>query len=327
MILVCGIPSEPPVRMVAEAAEAIGLECLLLNPRDSARTDLRLAVGSDGTRMVHFGPGGELDLGAVTGGYVRLMDHRLLPEYRRAGGFASRDRERIDAWHAILCDWLEAAPFTVMNRLRPSNSNMSKPYQARLIAAEGLATPATLVTNRPEEARAFRARCGRVIFKSISAHRSIVQELTDERMRELDRLRVLPVQFQEMIAGDDVRVHIVDGKVFATLIRSDAVDYRYASYQGSSADYQAIDLPEEIADKCRALSRRLDLPLCGIDFKRDRGGRYVCLEVNPAPAFSSYEEQTGQPIAAAIATTLGNVSAARRRLKDHGPSHSLAEQI
>ncbi len=313
MILLCGIPSEPPLRMVAEAAERAGVEALLLNQRDSARTQLTLEVVSERVGFLLQAPGVERDIGAASGAYVRLMDFRLLPEYRDGGRRAPHDRARIEAWHALLGDWLEWAPCRVMNRLRPSNSNISKPYQAQLIARCGLATPRTLITNRPERVAAFKKRCGRLIYKSISAHRSIVRELTPAAEQRLARIRTLPTQFQEYLPGDDVRVHVVGQAVFATLIRSDAIDYRYAAEDGCSASYEPFALPGDVADKCRALSSALELPLCGIDFKRTPVAEFVCLEVNPAPAFSSYQEQTGQPIAEAIVRELAGSGAGASR--------------
>ncbi|MEZ5864492.1 MAG: hypothetical protein R3D25_10670 [Geminicoccaceae bacterium] len=217
---------------------------------------------------------------------------------------AQRDRQRIEAWHGLLGDWLETTRSLVMNRTKPSNSNMSKPYQAQLIAAAGFRVPATIVTNDVQTVHAFRERHRRVVFKSISAQRSIVTELTTDRLHGLGRIRMLPTQFQELIEGDDVRVHVVGSELFATRIRSEAIDYRYAGDTGGRAHYEPTALPEAVAGRCFALASRLDLPLCGIDLKLTPAGEHVCFEVNPAPAFSSFEERSGQPIALAIARAL-----------------------
>jgi glutathione synthase/RimK-type ligase-like ATP-grasp enzyme len=304
MILVCGIPSEPPVQLVLDAASRLGEEVVLLNQREAASTDMEVSVYHDVRRVIHHGPNGSRDLSAVTGSYVRLADHRTLPEYVEGRSNVVEDRLRMDAWHAILSDWLETADHLVMNRNKPSNSNMSKPFQAQIIERAGIRTPRTLVTNQIDAVLAFRKRHGRIIYKSISAHRSVVQELTDDRLAQLSKIRVLPTQFQELIEGEDIRVHVVEDEVFATRIVSTAVDYRYASDQGMEAFYEPTTLPEDIADKCRYLSRILELPLCGIDFKRTQGGEYFCLEANPCPAYSCFEEQTGQEISMAIVRSL-----------------------
>ena len=307
MIVLCGIPSEPPMRMVRDAADRLGLEVHHLNQRESAITALAIDATGGRPAFRQHGPGGTRDLATASGMLVRLTDWRVLPEYRRAGDAATRDRLRIEAWHGLLGDWLETAPLLVMNRTKPSNSNMSKPYQARLIAGAGFRVPETIVTNQVAVVRAFKRRHRRVIFKSISAHRSIVTELTSEAERHLERIRLLPTQFQELIEGDDVRVHVVARKLFATRIRSETIDYRYAGGAGGGPRYEPMALPDRIAERCLDLSRRLDLPLCGIDLKLMADGGYACFEVNPAPAFSSFEERSGQPIAEAIARALAGI--------------------
>ncbi len=308
MILLCGIPSEPPVRLIARTAEELGIETLMLNQRESATTSFGITISGTSKTLHYNSPGGELDLGHVTGAYVRLMDYHNLPEYNSNMAATNHARARIEAWNAMLNDWLETANCHVMNRLKNSNSNMSKPYQAQLIAKAGLRSPQTLITNQPEKVRDFQRKCGRVIFKSISAHRSIVRELTTANAARLDQIRVLPTQFQELIEGDNVRVHVVGSAVFATRICSAVIDYRYAADEGGTATYEAMDLPEEIAAKCRRLSQALDLPLCGIDLIETNTGEYVCLEVNPSPAYNCFEEQTGQPIAKAIVRRLAEAN-------------------
>jgi glutathione synthase/RimK-type ligase-like ATP-grasp enzyme len=304
MILVCGIPSEAPTRLVLEAASHLGVEAISLSQR--LASDCGLEVGWQAGRMVAqlHGRDGVVDLDAATGAFVRLADYRMLPEFRRDSPDAVRTRIQIEGWHALLNDWLEAAPILVMNRLRPSSTNMSKPYQAQLITRAGFRVPQTLVTNEAARVLEFRRRCGRIIYKSISAQRSIVREFTDAEIPRLERIRYLPTQFQELVPGDDVRVHVAGTALFATQVESDVVDYRYATLDGGSAKFQPTRLPPEVTARCFHLARALDLPLCGIDLKRTPDQQYVCFEVNPAPAFSCYEEQTGQPIAAAIVRAL-----------------------
>ena len=95
------------------------------------------------------------------------------------------------------------------------SSNMSKPFQAQLIAPL-FPTPPTLVTNEPDDVRDFVARHGRVIYKSISSVRSIVREWQPRDERALGRIRALPTQFQRFIEGTNIRVHVVGDKLFAT---------------------------------------------------------------------------------------------------------------
>lgn len=302
MILLLGIPSEPPIAMVAAAAARLGLACHAVSQRSAAALPLRLDLTMQGLAGEIGIDGGTLALDRVTGALVRLMDPERLPGRQDAADpFAAA---RTAAVHAALADWLETTPACVMNRAGPSATNIAKPWQSRVARRCGFAVPETLVTNDQARVRAFHARHGRVIFKSISSVRSIVRELDDAALARLDRLAVLPTQFQVLVPGMDVRVHAVGRELFASEIRSEATDYRYAARDGLAVAMAPLELPEEVARRCRRLVRALGLELAGIDLRRTPDGGWVCFEVNTAPAFSYYEEETGQPIARAIALRL-----------------------
>jgi len=181
-------------------------------------------------------------------------------------------------------------------------SNASKSFQAQLIAAAGFRVPATLITNDPDEALEFWRQHGAVIYKSISGIRSIVRRLDASSARRLHHVAHLPTQFQELVQGTDVRVHVVGEQVFGTEVASAAVDYRYARRDGLTADLVAVPLPDEVAGRCVQLAAALALPFCGIDLRRRPDGTYVCFEVNPMPGFTYYESSTGQPIAGPCVT-------------------------
>jgi glutathione synthase/RimK-type ligase-like ATP-grasp enzyme len=187
-----------------------------------------------------------------------------------------------------------------LNRLRATSTNASKPYQSRIIKGCGFEIPPTIVTNDPQAVRDFQAAHGRLIYKSISSVRSIVRELGPVELLKLGLVRHLPTQFQAFIPGVNIRVHIVGARVFATRIESAAIDYRYAGRDGEAMMMTAMELPVEISERCVQLSQKLDLPLCGIDLKLTPDGAYYCFEVNPSPAYTYYQERTGQPIAQAI---------------------------
>lgn len=308
MILLCGIPSEPPLRLAIEAAEDLGLAFALFNQREAPSCEIALSVSSHGTDGVLRLQEHDYRLAGFTGVYVRLMDSDGLPEQRPHGRRPAdaTQVERSRVLHQTLNDWFEIADCRIANRPSAMGSNVSKPYQAQLIAACGFLTPPTLISRSEAEVRAFRRQYGRVIYKSISSVRSIVRELTAERLSALEKLRHLPVQFQALIEGTDVRAHVAGREVFATEIASDAVDYRYAGRDGLTVAMAPVELPEEVRERCLTLSDALDLPLCGIDLKRTAGGRYVCFEVNPSPAYSYYEQETGQPIAQALVRYLAH---------------------
>ncbi|MFC5860997.1 RimK family alpha-L-glutamate ligase [Acidicapsa dinghuensis] len=306
MILLCGIPSEAPLRMIASRLEEMSADFVLLNQRDFAKCDLWFEIESSDIT-------GELKtqdrifrLEDFTGIYPRLMDDRLLPELMGEAD-DSPLRAFCRGFHDTLIRWMEIAPACVINRCAPMASNSSKPYQAQLIRQHGFYVPETLITNDPQLVREFRKKHGRIIYKSISAIRSIVQQLDSEDEARLEQIRWCPTQFQAYVDGVDVRVHTINGEAFATAIDSDATDYRYAGQQsGRPAGLREVELCDELKQKCIGLTQSLGLEFAGIDLRITPEDEVYCFEANPSPAFSYYESHTGQPISQAVAHRLAS---------------------
>ena len=306
MILLCGIPSETPLRMVTSRLEAQGSEFVLFNQREFEHSDLWYEVAAGEVRGELRIAGHTYNLQDFTGVYPRLMDDRCLPELAKEPA-GSLLRNYCRNFHDTLVRWMEIAPARVVNRCAPMASNSSKPYQAQLIRAQGFLVPETLITNDPELVRTFRTKHGRVIYKSISAVRSIVQELDDNDDERLERIRWCPTQFQAFVEGVNLRVHTVGGEVFPTAVASDATDYRYATrLTGEPAALREVTLSDELAEKCLRLSAALGLEFAGIDLKVTPDQEVYCFEVNPSPAYSYYEGNAGQPISAALARHLAS---------------------
>jgi glutathione synthase/RimK-type ligase-like ATP-grasp enzyme len=299
MILVYGRGDDAPVRAALDAAREHDVPMIWLDQSMLDRHDLLLSMESGSARGLLSLDGCQMDLGSISGIYARPLE---LPS-------AWRDelaRTRAHAFHELFLEWLEIAPRLVVNRPSDMESNSSKPYQSQLIALAGFDVPETLVTSDPDDARAFWREYGRVIFKSISGVRSIVTELDDAHAAHLDRLTSLPVQLQAFVTGEDVRVHVVGERTFGCLVESGATDYRYAWRQGADARLASMDLPACVSSRCVELAQRLRLPFCGIDLRRTANGRWVCFEVNPMPAYTYFENETGLPISRAVIDLLAS---------------------
>lgn len=301
MIFLCGIPSEPSLGLVIEQLRLLGAPHVVFNQRRFAGTAIEFAVRDghvDGWMQLEGRHYRLADFSAV---YTRLMDHRHLPEVEREPP-GSPQRLYCQALHTTIMRWYEIAPARVLNRYEEIGSNYSKPYQAQLILEQGFAVPETLITNDPELVREFQEKHHRVIFKSISAVRSIVQTLGEEDLARLNAIRSCPTQFQEFVDGTNVRVHTVgSNQAFAVAITTSATDYRYAHLQGEQEQLEAVEIDDELAERCLRLSTALGLEFAGIDLKITPEGRAYCLEVNACPAYSYYEFHTEQPIARAVA--------------------------
>lgn len=299
-VLVWGSPSDPPVALVLEALSVRGADIALIDPDDHSAA---LTARFDGSRL-----DGGITIGRRTICLDRLSGAYLRPFGLAGSGDSSIDRDAL-TFHDALVDLTEALALSddgaILNPMSAMSSNMSKPYQAQIIVAEGFSTPTTIVTDDVEELRTFLLRFPDAIFKSASGVRSIVSPVVVDDAAALERLKWCPVQFQERVAGYEVRVHVVGDRTLAARVRSDALDYRYALAQvGRNAELEVFDLPSDVAERCVRLAGRLRLPLAGIDLKFCDDGRVVCFEANPSPGFSYFELSTGLPIAAAIADRL-----------------------
>ena len=312
MILIAGIAEEGPTARVISAVEAIAANHRVFDQRSAAEASIEVEI-ADGARGGALG--GTLTIGAepirladVRGVFLRLMDDNHLPGMAALAPDAP-ERRHCRRLHELLLQFAEIAPGRVLNRPNAMGSNQSKPFQAHAIRASGFDIPETLITNEPDVARTFIERIWEegegVVYKSVSGIRSIVQRFEPQDLARLDRIRWCPTQFQRQVAGTDIRVHVIGQTALAAAIASDATDYRYAARQvGVEPTITAIGLDTATRVRCVQLARRLDLPLAGIDLRCTPGGRYVCFEVNPSPAFNFYEQRAGLPIAAAIARYL-----------------------
>lgn len=302
MILLWGIPADEPLMVVRDALGRREAPCAFLDQRSVLETKIELSVGASLDGRLRVGED-EIDLGEVTGVYLRPYDSRRMPDVERAGPGSREEQHALQVEEALL-SWVEVTPARVLNRPSAMSSNTSKPYQAALIREHGLAIPETLITTDPEAALDFRARHGSVIYKSVSGIRSIVSRLGPEHEDRLEDLCWCPTQFQEYVEGTDYRVHVVGEEVFACEIVSEATDYRYPLLQNATTEMRPCELPEDCAASCRTLAAALNLSLAGIDLRRTPEGAWYCFEVNPSPGFTYFQKAAGHAIDDAVARFL-----------------------
>jgi hypothetical protein len=306
MILLWGLLADGPMVGVKAALTALDAPFVFLDQRAVLQSSLEVeADGSVAGRLQT--PDWVVDLEDITAVYLRPYDARCLAPLK---DLTPGDPllHRAFLFEDLLTAWTEISPALVLNRPSAMASNNSKPYQLQLIRGAGLDVPETLVTTDPSAAISFQRQYGEVIYKSTSGVRSIVTRLKSEVEDSLANIANCPTQFQQYIEGTDFRVHVVGGQIFECAIHSTADDYRYPARQGANVLIQAEELPEDVAERCRELVRLLNLPFAGIDLRRTTMGSWYCFEVNPSPGFTFYEEATGQPISAAVARLLAQLS-------------------
>jgi glutathione synthase/RimK-type ligase-like ATP-grasp enzyme len=297
MILVLGSSGEQMIRDVHQELVDRSVAVHHIELHDVPGT-VATGLRPDGDGFFLLSDGTRVELAQVRSVYHRVgfADTEVFEEYSAdEAQFAKHE------CHVTLTALLNSMHGLVVNRPSGACTNASKPYQINLISRYGFHVPRTVVTNVPEVARDFFSRMdGAVIYKSISYMRSIVQVMQEADLYRLESVRTCPIQLQEQIEGYDLRVHVVGDKIFACSMQTDASDYRY----DKTLEVKACEIPGDIAAKCVTMARGLGLTLAGIDLRKTPDGRWFCFEVNPSPAFSWYENRSGQPLAAAVCDVL-----------------------
>ncbi len=255
MIILFGPAGDEVISFLVLRLKALGEPFALIDPHqiDAGQVDLTWDPADRERSRIRHGSRA-IELESVQSVYLREL--------------SVRDAARPEMSSALFA-LTEDTDALVLNRSTGSATNGSKPYQARRIEAHGFRSPPGLITTDPEAARAFyEEHHGRIIHKSISQMRSIVVETSAADLERLPLVRNAPTQFQALVAGTDVRVHVVGERVFATEIRTSPIDYRYAAVQGAERRMRDTELPAESRSGAWRLSRALDMGVSGIDLRR-----------------------------------------------------------
>lgn len=293
-MLIVGSPDDPHVDAVARGLAARGACPAVLDVADApARLDLSFTVAGPRGRLRL--PGGDVELERVRAVYWRTANPTRASPRLRADLRDLAERETRWALESMLLQ-LSAR---LVNSPPAIAAHRCKPAQSARVAALGVTIPATLVGNCPADIRAFcAAHPGGVVVKPIGGG-AYVRRLTPADLQREDSMRASPMQYQQYVPGDDLRIYVVGDRVFAGRIVTDdpaRVDFRTDPTHRSAPH----DLTAAQQDTCRAIARALDLELAGIDFRRDASGRWYFLEANPSPMFLRFAADTGHPLTAAL---------------------------
>ncbi|WP_033337860.1 ATP-grasp ribosomal peptide maturase [Catenuloplanes japonicus] len=185
-----------------------------------------------------------------------------------------------------------------------------KPWQLATAARVGLKTVPTLITNDGAEARAFAAAQNRIVYKPLTSGvlddgrvvyaRPVDPEVLDESIAVTAHL------FQRQVPkSHELRVTVVDGRMFTARIDglSELARQDWRA-DHSNVRYRADRLPDDVAERVRRFLALGRLRFAALDFVVTPGGEHVFLEANPNGQWAWIEQETGLPIAAAIADAL-----------------------
>jgi ATP-grasp ribosomal peptide maturase len=196
-----------------------------------------------------------------------------------------------------------------------------RPLQMATAARCGFNLPASLLTNHPDDARDFsRAGAGKGVVYKATMHKLISEA---DQVKLIYTTPVDPATLDDRIATTlhlfqtnvpkthDVRVVATgSGHVHAVAIRTDdpvgRQDFRTAY---DTLTYESTGVPADVAHSCHAYLKTLGLKLGVFDFSVTGDGAWWFLECGPGSQWAWLEEETGTPIADAIADTLMGVPA------------------
>lgn len=191
----------------------------------------------------------------------------------------------------------------------------NKLMQLQIAKQLGFSIPSSIVSNEPQRVTDFlHQQKNDCIIKPIhtghiSDHhqpRVVFTNLLDFMPSE-EQIKASPNYLQKQIhKKKDIRVTVVGDAVFAAAITSQetpetSVDWRKGEQM---LHHEAINLPDEISERCIALVLRLGLQYGAIDLILDTDDRYTFLEINPNGQWAWIENLTHLPISKEIANLL-----------------------
>jgi glutathione synthase/RimK-type ligase-like ATP-grasp enzyme len=312
MILIISSPEDPHAQAVMAELDRMGRPHRLLNLAEfpgklslTARLDDRRSDFS-----LTFADGAKIPMDEVTAVWWRRPQAFGFPAEIKDP--AHRHFAQSEAGTAFQGMYQASSCLWINNVVRDAAA-AHKPWQLKLAREAGLSIPETLITNDPEEARAFwRQHPGEVIYKpflqTYHAWRE-TRKIEAEAEALAEAVRLTPVLFQRYVpAVCDLRVTVIGERLFAAAARGE--EYELDIRFNLAAKYRPHELPDEVEQRLFALMRRLGLEYGAVDFRLTPEGEYVFLEVNPAGQFLYIEKATEQPIARALAEHLAHGVAA-----------------
>ncbi|QFQ97583.1 ATP-grasp ribosomal peptide maturase [Streptomyces phaeolivaceus] len=186
-----------------------------------------------------------------------------------------------------------------------------KPTQLATAARCGLTVPPTLITNDPEQASAFVAEHGPVLYKPLretdyadADGQALTVWIDDVTPDQIDnRIRHTAHLFQQRVTKTaDIRLTAVAERLFAVRIDgSPGVDWRR---HYDRLTYTPLNAPPEIAKGVRAYLDAFGLTFGAFDFGLDSDGMWHWYECNPNGQWAWFPDHIIAPITAALADQL-----------------------
>lgn len=304
-IVLVGEAEYEEFELLAEAVEARGGEPVTWDMTDwPSDVPLTYDVGSETVTV-----GREFDVDEVTGVFPWTY-HIFHPSLSRfADEFESKGTRnvffKVDQWRGVFSSLLalfEQHGATVFYPPGAQRYDEWKPLQLEQFANEGISIPDTVFATEPDRVREFVTEHGEVVYKPV-AEKAWPERLSESDLDEapLDRLSNAPVQFQEYVPGDDLRVFFLDGEVVGAS-RYVTDEWTFKS-ESRIEDAEPVELRDEVR---RDVERAADVsPMrFGAADLRFTEDTHALLEVNSGPRFAFHDLYGATDIASVLADAL-----------------------
>lgn len=249
---------------------------------------------------------GEIDLNCVTSIWYRrplppMIDGAISKLEFREHALREATSFLEGIWFNTNCLWV--------NHPYANHKAGEKLYQLDVAQKLGFEIPPSLITNSPQKAKEFIQKFGKVIIKPLKrsmltvdgAEMAFYTSIVNKSdLENIESVVYAPHFFQRyMEKVEELRITIIGDRIFTVSIDSQAtkggkIDWRKAKM--NELPYKVVELPENIATKCRALLEKLDLKFGAIDMIVTPNGEYVFLEINPNGQWIWLEQATGLPM-------------------------------
>lgn len=194
----------------------------------------------------------------------------------------------------------------------------NKILQLRKARQVGFLIPKTIVTNDIKEIIDFYSRNNRdIIIKPLAQTRVnyknesafiFTNKVDEDLIDNLGNYDITPCIFQQNIKKDyEIRVTVIDKKVFASSVYSQSNEKTKMDWRKENLEFNPIDLPKDIENKCIKLLNALNLKFGAIDLIKTPDDKFIFLEINPKGQWAWIEMQTDQQISDEIIKFLENV--------------------
>lgn len=309
-VLLVGSGDQREQRLLADAIETRGHKVINCDVRQWPNGPPLTVIPESDTAVV----GTAFDYTDITGAYVNYhqvfqpYDLRFRDQFNESFFPVLNQLREYRGLFESICRTLEYHGTTVIPPLRNHHLQDRKPWQLHIYEDSDVPIPDTVFTNDPTEVRSFYEAHDRVIYKPITRG-GVPHELTADDLvaTRLETLATAPVQFQEYIEGDDLRVYVLNGEVVGAIAyESEQFSFKLDIKEGNedSVAVHPVTLSDDISTTVTHAADQAGFIFTAADIRQRPDGTYALLELNEAPRFAAADLRAGQDIAGTLAEFL-----------------------